>query len=186
MRHEVQKFKWVRRCTNKTGRYPGYCEKVDFPDECGLLSRTPIEFKGHKVVPFEVSSKIIYPKVRLEEGEKGITVLRVVVEGVKNGCETCYTFDMVDFYDDDRGVTSMAKTTSYTACMHRQNARTRRHIEKGPRSSCEDRPRRPLPQASKGTLGAGRPSDGDTHQLKFQKYLTRQAPHFHQSWQHRC
>jgi len=115
--YEVEKFKRVRRCTSKTVRYPGYCKKVKFLDECGLLSREPIEFKGQKIVPFEVFSKIIYPKVRLEEGEKDITVLRVVIEGVKDGCETRYTFEMVDFYDDARGVTSMAKTTSYTAAI---------------------------------------------------------------------
>ncbi len=115
--YEVEKFKGVKRCTEKTVRYPGYCEKVNFLDQCGLLSREPIEFKGQKIVPFEVFSKIIYPKVRLEEGEKDITVLRVIVEGVKDGCQTRYTFDMVDRYDDERGITSMAKTTSYTAAI---------------------------------------------------------------------
>lgn len=115
--HEVEKFKGVKRCTEKTVRYPGYCEKVNFLDESGLLSRETIEFKGLKVIPFEVFSKVIYPKVRLEEGEKDITVLRVVVEGIKDGIKTCYTFDMVDYYDEERGVTSMAKTTSYTAAI---------------------------------------------------------------------
>jgi len=115
--YEVEKFKGVRRCTNKTVRYPSYCEKVKFLDECGLLSKEPIEFRGRKVVPFEIFSKIIYPKVRLEEGEKDITVIKVLIEGDKNGCETCYTFDMVDFYDNERGITSMAKTTSYTAAV---------------------------------------------------------------------
>ena len=115
--YEVEKFKGVKRCTEKTVRYPGYCEKVNFLDECGLLSRESIDFMGREVVPFEVYSKIIYPKVRLEEDEKDITVLRVMVEGVKDSCDVCYTFDMVDFYDEERGVTSMAKTTSYTAAI---------------------------------------------------------------------
>ena len=115
--YEVEKFKGVKRCTEKTVRYPGYCEKVNFLDECGLLSRESIDFMGREVVPFEVYSKIIYPKVRLEEDEKDITVLRVMVEGVKDGYDVCYTFDMVDFYDEERGVTSMAKTTSYTAAI---------------------------------------------------------------------
>ena len=115
--YELEKFKGVRQCASRTVRYAGFCDKVKFLEECGLLSREPIEFKGMKVVPFEVFSKIIYPKVRLEEDEKDITVLRVVVEGVKDGCKTCYTFEMIDFYDDDRGVTSMARTTSYTAAI---------------------------------------------------------------------
>lgn len=114
-RHE--KFRDVKRCTEKTVRYAGYCEKVNFLDECGLLSRDPIEFRGVKITPFEAFSKVIHPKVRLEKGEKDITVLRVIVDGVKDAHRTLYTFDMVDHYDEERGITSMAKTTSYTAAI---------------------------------------------------------------------
>jgi len=115
--YEVEKFKGVKRCTEKTVRYPGYCEKVNFLDGCGLLGMEPIEFRGQKVVPFEAFSKVIHPKVQLEEGEKDITVLRVNVEGIKESCGTCHTFDMVDYYDEERGITSMAKTTAYTAAI---------------------------------------------------------------------
>jgi lysine 6-dehydrogenase len=115
--YTVEKFRKVKRCSNKTVRYAGFCEKVNLLEKCGLLSRKPIEFKGRNIVPFEIFSKIIYPKVRMDEGEKDITVLRVKVEGVKEGCKTCYTFDMVDFFDENRGLTSMAKTTSYTAAI---------------------------------------------------------------------
>ena len=115
--HLVEKFKGVQRCTEKTVRYEGYCGKVSFLDECGLLSREPIEYMGGELVPFTAFSKIIHPKVRLEEGERDITVLRVKVQGEKDGRETLYTYDMVDRYDDEERVTSMAKTTSYTAAI---------------------------------------------------------------------
>jgi len=88
-----------------------------FLEECGLLSREPIEFEGRKIIPFEVFSRIIYPKVKLEKGEKDITVLRVMVEGVKDSKKTRYRFDMVDFYDEEKGFTSMARTTGYTAAI---------------------------------------------------------------------
>jgi len=115
--HLVEKFEGVQRCTEKTVRYEGYCEKVRFLDECGLLSREPVEYMGGELVPFTAFSKIIHPKVRLEEGERDITVLRVEVLGDKGGQETMYTYDMVDRYDDDERVSSMAKTTSYTAAI---------------------------------------------------------------------
>ena len=113
----LPKFKGVERCTEKTVRYVGYCEKVNFLDSCGLLSRDPINIKGINITPFEAFSKIIHPKVRMEEDERDITVLRVRVEGEKGGSWAGYTFDMVDFYDVDRKVTSMAKTTAYTAAI---------------------------------------------------------------------
>ncbi|HHY95919.1 MAG TPA: hypothetical protein GX513_13065 [Firmicutes bacterium] len=43
-----------------------------------------------------------------------MTVLRVVVRGKKAGQDVTWTFDMVDFYDLEKGVTSMARTTAYT------------------------------------------------------------------------
>ena len=115
--HEIEKFEGVKQCANRTVRYAGYCDKVKFLKECGLLSRKPIEFKDRNIIPFEIFSKIIYPKVRMNEGEKDITVLRVIVEGIKEGVEACHVFDIVDFYDENRGITSMARTTGYTAAI---------------------------------------------------------------------
>jgi len=51
------------------------------------------------------------------DDERDITVLRVIVEGEKDGSRASYTFDMVDFYDVEKKVTSMAKTTAYTAAI---------------------------------------------------------------------
>jgi len=113
----IDKFKNVKHCAEKTVRYAGYCEKVNFLDGLGLLSRESIEHLGQQINPFDVFSKIVHPTVRLEEGEKDITVLRVIVEGFKDGEKTTFTYDMVDHYDDDKGITSMAKTTSYTAAI---------------------------------------------------------------------
>lgn len=115
--HGVEKFDQVKRCTESTVRYAGYCEKINLLAGCGLLSREPIMHKGHEVMPFEVFSEIIYPYVRLEEGERDLTVQRVRVSGTKDGAPMTHMFDLVDFYDDEKGITSMAKTTSYTAAI---------------------------------------------------------------------
>ena len=113
----LPKFRDVKRCTEKTVRYAGYCQKVNFLNECGLLSREPISIKGANIAPFEAFSKIIHPKVRMETDEKDITVLRVIVEGEKDGHWASYSFDMVDRYDEEKKVTSMAKTTAYPAAI---------------------------------------------------------------------
>jgi lysine 6-dehydrogenase len=115
--YQIDKFKNVKKCSEVTVRYKGYCDKVKFLDACGLLSRESIIFEGQEIDPFEVFSKIIHPKVKLEEGEHDITVLKVKVEGKKDGLETSYIYDMVDRYDAEKQVTSMAKTTSYTAAI---------------------------------------------------------------------
>ncbi|MHA2394872.1 MAG: saccharopine dehydrogenase C-terminal domain-containing protein, partial [Promethearchaeota archaeon] len=52
--YEIDKFRDVTHCAEKTVRYAGYCEKVNFLDELGLLSRKPIEYKGQEINPFEI------------------------------------------------------------------------------------------------------------------------------------
>jgi lysine 6-dehydrogenase len=113
----VEKFEQVKQCTESTVRYAGYCEKVNFLDGCGLLSRDPILHKGQEIVPFDVFNEIIYPFVKLDENEKDLTVQRVKVNGTKENKNVTHVFNMVDFYDEDKGITSMAKTTSYTAAI---------------------------------------------------------------------
>lgn len=115
--HGVEKFDQVKRCTESTVRVAGYCEKISLLTECGLLSRESINYKGQEIVPFDVFSEIIYPYVRLDENERDLSVQRVKVGGTKDGKATIHVFNMVDFYDDEKGITSMAKTTSYTAAI---------------------------------------------------------------------
>jgi lysine 6-dehydrogenase len=114
---KLEKFQGVKSCSARTVRFAGYAAKVRFLEECGLLSREPITIEGRSITPFEVFSRIIYPKVCLIEGEKDVTVLRVVVKGFKNGLRTAYTFTLVDFYDVNRDITSMARTTSFPAAI---------------------------------------------------------------------
>jgi lysine 6-dehydrogenase len=128
---KLEKFQGVKRCSAKTVRYAGYSAKVRFLEECGLLDREPISFEGRSVAPFEVFSQIIYPKVRLVEGEKDVTVLKVVVEGFKKGLVTSYAFTLVDFYDENRDITSMARTTSFPAAIATRMLGRKRISRKG-------------------------------------------------------
>ena len=67
----------------------------------------------------ELFQKIIYPMVKFDTdaGDRDLTVLLIRVEGVKDGNATTISYDMVDFYDEEKGITSMAKTTGYSAAI---------------------------------------------------------------------
>ncbi len=54
---------------------------------------------------------------KLQEGEGDVTVLQIQVEGTKNGQRLRYVYDLFDRFDHDAKVTSMARTTGYTATM---------------------------------------------------------------------
>lgn len=109
----------VRNFRGKTIRYDGYVNKIMFLKDLGLLSEEPVDYEGASVVPRELFHKVIYPLVKFDTaaGDRDLTVLLVRAEGSKNGDEVSVSYDMVDFYDEEKAITSMAKTTGYTAAI---------------------------------------------------------------------
>jgi len=97
----------------KTLRYPGYAEKMRMLRETGFFSDTAIEVNGVKVKPIDLTSKLLFPKWELKEGEEELTVMRVIVQGKKEGKRLCYTYDLLDYYDKNEKATSMSRTTGF-------------------------------------------------------------------------
>jgi saccharopine dehydrogenase-like NADP-dependent oxidoreductase len=97
----------------KTLRYPGYAEKMRMLRETGFFSDTAIEVSGVKVKPIDLTSKLLFPKWELEEGEEELTVMQVIVQGEKEGKRLCYTYDLLDYYDKKEKATSMSRATGF-------------------------------------------------------------------------
>jgi lysine 6-dehydrogenase len=103
----------------KTIRHKGHLDGVETLKACGLLSREPIDIDGQNVVPRRVLEVLLDERMRLGE-EKDATLLRVMVQGKKNGNAATHIFEMVDYYDSEKDYTSMAKTTSFPASIAAQ------------------------------------------------------------------
>ncbi len=101
----------------KTLRYKGHIEIMAVLRETGFFDKTPMEIKGVNISPLEFTSKILFPKWKLEEREEDLTVMRVIIEGTKGDKQLRYTYDLFDTYDPITGIHSMARTTGYTATM---------------------------------------------------------------------
>jgi len=114
---ELPALQNLRLGSQKTVRWPGYAAKVSVLKEMGLLSLEPVEVNGVQVKPKHVLDAVLYPRVRLEEGERDITVFQVDISGEKKGRPRRYTAQMVDRYDERTGMTSMARTTAYTGAI---------------------------------------------------------------------
>jgi saccharopine dehydrogenase-like NADP-dependent oxidoreductase len=99
----------------KTLRYPGHIEKIAVLRETGFFSKEPMEIGGARITPLEFTARILFPKWTLDEGEGDLTVMKVTVKGRRAGRETTHTFDLLDRYDPEKRVISMARTTGYTA-----------------------------------------------------------------------
>ena len=105
----------VPNMKEKTLRYPGHIEKMAVLRESGFFGSDPIDVGGVKVRPIDLTAKLLFPMWKLEPGEGDVTVLKVVVEGMKAGKPTRVTYDLFDTYDATTGIHSMARTTGYTA-----------------------------------------------------------------------
>ena len=106
----VYTMKDMRILDEKTLRWPGHVKKMNLLMESGFFSREKVRVAGAEVSPLEVSYAVLGKK--LSEGDPhDITVMRVTAKSHRR--EVVY--DMVDRYDEDNEVTSMGKTTGYTA-----------------------------------------------------------------------
>lgn len=114
----------------KTVRYKGHWEKMAVLSELGFFSDEKIEVEGATVQPVKVAEKILEPQLKGKSHED-ITVLRVTVEGLKDGKKKKYEWEMVDFYDHQRNITSMAKTTAMPALLLAERIISGEVTEKG-------------------------------------------------------
>ncbi len=101
----------------KTLRFPGHIEKMAVLRETGFFSTEPIEINGVSIRPLDFTGKILFPKWELKKGDVDITVMKVIIEGEKEGKKVRYTYDLFDKHDTETGIHSMARTTGYTATM---------------------------------------------------------------------
>ena len=99
----------------RTLRYPGHVDLMKTFRDAGFFSNDEIEVNGTKVRPVDVTSKILFPQWKYEEGEEDFTVMRVIVEGEEKGKQKRYTYDLFDRYNHVTKTSSMARTTGYTA-----------------------------------------------------------------------
>ena len=99
----------------KTLRYPYHGRFMEALRQVGFFDKDPIEVDGVEVSPLAFTSALMFPHWTFKEGEEEFTVMRVVIEGrYADGLHERVTYDLLDRYDKEKGVTSMARTTGYT------------------------------------------------------------------------
>jgi lysine 6-dehydrogenase len=100
--------------TQKTVRWPGFTERVAVLEELGLLSEAPVAVSSGSVAPRELVEAVLAPTTRRRPGDADLTVLCVEAEGLdQQGRPTTATATLVDRYDEQTGLTSMARTTGF-------------------------------------------------------------------------
>jgi saccharopine dehydrogenase-like NADP-dependent oxidoreductase len=98
----------------KTLRYPGHADRMRMLRETGFFGEDSVEVAGSRIRPIDVTAQLLFPAWQLPDGEGDLTVMRIAVEGDLEGRHVRRTWDLLDRFDHDRRVTSMARTTGYT------------------------------------------------------------------------
>ena len=97
----------------KTLRYPGHAQIMEAIRDLGLLELEPIDVKGVQVSPRDVAVAAMGPRLTKPKS-KDLVALRVTVKGKKAKTDKTITFELVDCYDEARGISAMMRTTGYS------------------------------------------------------------------------
>ncbi len=97
----------------KTLRYPGHAHVMEAIRELGLLELTPVDVKGTKMVPRDLFVAAVGPRLTKPKG-LDLVALRVLVRGTKNGEAKTIEFELLDYFDEARGISAMMRTTGYS------------------------------------------------------------------------
>lgn len=101
----------------KTIRWPGHYNTIKELKECGMLDLDPIELKGKNVVPRDVLSEVLTPKLKPKKGDKDICVMWNTATGEKEGKKIQIDYYMWDEEDTVSGLTAMQRTTCFPAAI---------------------------------------------------------------------
>jgi len=99
----------------KTLRYRGHAELMRVLNHAGFFSTTEVDIGNQKIKPIEFTSKLLFDQWKLLEGERDITVMKVIAHGKKDGKNIVVEWNLYDEFDEKTGIHSMARTTGYAA-----------------------------------------------------------------------
>jgi len=105
----------VPNMKEKTLRYPGHIEYIKVLLEAGFFSNKEILVGNNTIRPIEVTNKILFDEWKLDPDDEEFTVMKIIIEGEEDGENVRYTYNLFDKYDQTTKISSMARTTGYTA-----------------------------------------------------------------------
>jgi lysine 6-dehydrogenase len=100
----------------KTLRWPGHGEKIRFLRDAGFFSEESFKVGKESVSPMDITSRVLY-RILTRGEPKDVTVMRVEVLGPRDGRRAEIKYEMIDYYDEENEITSMGRTTGYTAAI---------------------------------------------------------------------
>lgn len=99
----------------KTLRYPGHLTLIQALQTAGFFDKTPIPIHNTAIRPIDFTSKILINDWRLDPFEEEFTVMRILLKGIMDGKHVDIGYELYDAYNPDEKLSSVARTTGFTA-----------------------------------------------------------------------
>ena len=111
LRSLLQTMEHIPHMKEKTLRYPGHIRLIEALKASGFFSQEEVSTGSQTVRPIDVTNQVLMKNWHLGQDEQEFTIMRIHLEG---GGEKI-SYDLFDQYDAGTGLSSMARTTGFTA-----------------------------------------------------------------------
>jgi len=116
----------------KTIRYPGHCQLFKPMLEIGLASRRTIKVAEQMVEPRALFKAVLDKNLSFNEPD--LILVRLLIEGEKEGQAKTLIYEIIDRQDSRSGLTAMMRTTSFPATIIAWMAASGKITERGCKS----------------------------------------------------
>lgn len=100
----------------KTLRYPGHYDKIEAMKQLGLFETDRVRINGYRVAPRDVFVAAAGPRLTFPK-DRDLLVMRVCVQGRKQGRKRQMVYDLLDYGDTRTDFTAMQRTTGFPAAI---------------------------------------------------------------------
>ncbi len=112
----IYSLKHLKNLDERTLRYPGHAERIKFLLDAGFFSDRVVNLNGTRVVPAELFGEVL-ERLLTKGDPRDVTVMRVLTAGLRKGKPVRTAFELIDFFDETNGISSMGRTTGFTAAI---------------------------------------------------------------------
>lgn len=110
----------VRELDYKTIRYPGHCEKFKMMIDLGLTGSDVLDVDGARVTPRRVFGEMLLRHLPADEPDAVLIRLEFRgrlqrVEDELGGKQAVLRYDIIDYFDEQTGLSAMMRTTAFPA-----------------------------------------------------------------------
>ncbi|MFC1729404.1 saccharopine dehydrogenase family protein [candidate division KSB1 bacterium] len=121
-------------------RWPGHCELWKTLVDLHLLDDELVLVSSHAVDRKKFLAAVIEPHIRLGENQRDIALVRIEVEGTKDGQTQRHIYQVLDLRDLKTGLTAMSRTVGFTVSIGAQFLGTGKISTRGLLSPLRDIP----------------------------------------------